>query len=252
MASLSFSLSLSAPKTLISPPNFPSPHLNPNLNLIPKLKLHSPSLKNSFSNSRLCVVATAATAEAEAEAGTVPDVFARKLYVGNIPRDLDNEGLRKVVEEHGEVEKVEVMYDKYTERSRRFAFVTMKTVDDANATIEKLNGTEIGGRKIAVNITEKPLLPIDPSSLEGVDQYIGSPHKVYVGNLKKTVTADKLKSFFSSKGKVLSAKVMRVPATKSKFYGFVTFASEEEADAVISSFNNAELEGQPIRLNSAK
>ncbi|KAL9266214.1 Small ribosomal subunit protein cS22-like protein, partial [Drosera capensis] len=146
----------------------------------------------------------------------------------------------------------QVMYDKYTEKSRRFAFVTMKTIDDANAAIEKLNGTEIGGRKIAVNITEKPLLPIDPSSLEGVDQYIGSPHKVYVGNLKKTVTADMLKSFFSSKGKVLSAKVMRVPATKSKFYGFVTFSSEEEVDAVISSFNNAELEGQPIRLNSAK
>ena len=33
------------------------------------------------------------------------------------------------------------MYDKYSGRSRRFAFVTMKTVEDANATIEKLNGT---------------------------------------------------------------------------------------------------------------
>ena len=35
------------------------------------------------------------------------------------------------------------MYDKYSGRSRRFAFVTMKTVDDANAVIEKLNGTVI-------------------------------------------------------------------------------------------------------------
>lgn len=33
------------------------------------------------------------------------------------------------------------MYDKYTGRSRRFAFVTMKTVEDANAAIKKLNGT---------------------------------------------------------------------------------------------------------------
>lgn len=33
------------------------------------------------------------------------------------------------------------MYDKYTGRSRRFAFVTMKTVEDANAAIEKLSGT---------------------------------------------------------------------------------------------------------------
>lgn len=33
------------------------------------------------------------------------------------------------------------MYDKYSGRSRRFAFVTMKTVEDANAAVEKLNGT---------------------------------------------------------------------------------------------------------------
>jgi polyadenylate-binding protein len=33
------------------------------------------------------------------------------------------------------------MYDKYSGRSRRFAFVTMKTAEDANAAIEKLNGT---------------------------------------------------------------------------------------------------------------
>lgn len=33
------------------------------------------------------------------------------------------------------------MYDKYSGRSRRFAFVTMKTVEDANAVVEKLNGT---------------------------------------------------------------------------------------------------------------
>jgi RNA recognition motif-containing protein len=33
------------------------------------------------------------------------------------------------------------MYDKYSKRSRRFAFVTMKTVEDANAAAEKLNGT---------------------------------------------------------------------------------------------------------------
>lgn len=33
------------------------------------------------------------------------------------------------------------MYDKYSKRSRRFAFVTMKTIEDANAVVEKLNGT---------------------------------------------------------------------------------------------------------------
>ncbi|KAF2319427.1 hypothetical protein GH714_015751 [Hevea brasiliensis] len=178
---------------------------------------------------------------------------ARRLYIGNIPRTVNNEVLKKIVEEHGAVEKAEVMYDKYSGRSRRFAFVTMKTVEDANAAIEKLNGTEIGGREIKVNITEKPLPSIDFSLLQVEEsQFIDSPHKVYVGNLAKTVTTEMLKNFFSEKGQVLSAKVSRVPGTsKSSGYGFVTFSSDEDVEAAISSFNNSLLEGQQIRVNKA-
>ncbi|PKI47385.1 hypothetical protein CRG98_032220 [Punica granatum] len=145
------------------------------------------------------------------------------------------------------------MYDKYTGRSRRFAFVTMKTVEDANAVIEKLNGTEIGGREVKVNITEKPLPSVDFSFLQAEEsQFVDSPHKVYVGNLAKTVTTESLKQFFSQKGNVLSAKVSRVPGTsKSSGFGFVSFSSQEDVEAAISSFNNALLEGQKIRVNKA-
>lgn len=178
---------------------------------------------------------------------------ARRLYVGNIPRTLKNDELRKIVEEHGVVDKVEVMYDKYSGRSRRFAFVTMKTVEDANVAIGKLNGTEIGGREIKVNVTEKPLSTIDFSLLQAEETpFVDSPHKVYVGNLAKTVTSEILKSFFADKGNVLSAKVSRVPGTsKSSGFGFVSFSSEEDVDAAVSSFNNTPFEGQKIRVNKA-
>ncbi|KAK7271604.1 hypothetical protein RJT34_27641 [Clitoria ternatea] len=190
---------------------------------------------------------------AVAEQVTATNEAARRLYVGNIPRTLSNEELSNIVQEHGAIEKAEVMYDKYSGRSRRFAFVTMKTVEDANAVIEKLNGTEIGGREIKVNITEKPLSTLDVPLLQAEEsEFIDSPHKVYVGNLAKTVTTDTLKKFFSEKGKVLSAKVSRVPGTsKSSGYGFVTFSSEEDVEAAISSFNNSLLEGQSIRVNKA-
>lgn len=175
------------------------------------------------------------------------------------------------------------MYDKYSGRSRRFAFVTMKTVEDANAAIEKLNGTvsfgyslsywkckkpqsyyavsgfyrwlhrdktipcfffplqEIGGREIKVNITEKPLPSLDLSLLQAEEsQFVDSPYKVYVGNLAKTVTTDTLKKFFSEKGKVLSAKVSRVPGTsKSSGFAFVTFSSKEDVEVATSSLNNS-------------
>lgn len=177
----------------------------------------------------------------------------RRLYVGNIPRTVTNEQLTKIFEEHGAVEKAEVMYDKYSGRSRRFAFVTMSTIENANAAIEKLNETEIGGRKIKVNITEKPLATIDLSILQDDEsRFNDSPYKVYVGNLAKTVTTELLTKFFSEKGKVLSAKVSRLPGTsKSSGFGFVSFSSEEDVEAAISSCNNALLEGQRIRVNKA-
>ncbi|XP_052727151.1 30S ribosomal protein 2, chloroplastic isoform X2 [Vigna angularis] len=155
---------------------------------------------------------------AVAEQATVTEA-ARRLYVGNIPRTVNNDELAKIVQEHGGVEKAE----------------------------------EIGGREIKVNVTEKPLSASDlPLSQAEESQFIDSPHKVYVGNLAKTVTTDTLKKFFSEKGKVLSAKVSRVPGTsKSSGYGFVTFSSEEDVEAAISSFNNSSLEGQKIRVNKA-
>ena len=100
---------------------------------------------------------------------------------------------------------------------------------------------EIGGREIKVNITEKPLKSVDLSFLQAEEsQFVDSPHKVYVGNLAKTVTTETLKNFFSEKGNVLGAKVSRVPGTsKSTGFGFVTFSSEEDVDAAISSLNNS-------------
>lgn len=82
---------------------------------------------------------------------------------------------------------------------------------------------------------------VDLSILQAEEsQFIDSPYKVYVGNISSTVSTETLKNFFSEKGKVLSAKVSRVPGTsKSSGYGFVTFSSEEEVEAAISSFNNA-------------
>uniref|UniRef100_A0A0D6R1W4 Small ribosomal subunit protein cS22 n=1 Tax=Araucaria cunninghamii TaxID=56994 RepID=A0A0D6R1W4_ARACU len=176
----------------------------------------------------------------------------KKLYVGNIPRTVNNEELAKIFGECGTVEKAEVMYDKYTKKSRRFGFVTMSTVEEAQAAAENMNGTEIGGRQIKVNITEKPL---DTSALDRLaeeDNFIDSSYKAYIGNLAKTVTAETLKKKFSEKAKVLDAKVPCSPETgKSLGYGFVSFSSEDDMDVAIACLNDIELEGRRIRVNVA-
>ncbi|KAF5956937.1 hypothetical protein HYC85_004162 [Camellia sinensis] len=174
------------------------------------------SISHLGSNSKQSKWVSAVAEETSVSTQNPSSEAARRVYIGNIPQTVNNDELRQIVEEHGAVEKAEVMYDKYSGRSRRFAFVTMKTVEDVNAAIEKLNGT-----------SEE-------------SEFIDSPHKVYVGNLAKTVTTEMLKNFFAEKGKVLSAKVSRVPGTsKSSGFGFVTFSSEEAVEVVISSVNNA-------------
>ncbi|XP_057727897.1 30S ribosomal protein 2, chloroplastic isoform X1 [Arachis stenosperma] len=246
--------------SMLSPPNLlslaaPSPSSSSStLYFKPATHLSQPfSLKLVPSKRNRRLFAVAAEEAAVTTSVDPKSEAARRLYVGNIPRTVTNDELKNIVEEHGAVEKAEVMYDKYSGRSRRFAFVTMKTVEDANAVVEKLNGTEIGGREVKVNITEKPLSTVDTSFLQAEESnFVDSPHKVYVGNLAKTVTSDTLKTFFSEKGKVLSAKVSRVPGTsKSSGYGFVSFSSDEDVEAAILSFNNASLEGQKIRVNKA-
>lgn len=231
-------LSIQSKISLTTPKSTTIPLCNSYKFTVPHFKLRC---GDSFTRLRLFAV----TAEGATSADPTSEA-ARRLYIGNIPRNVDNEELTRIVQDHGAVEKAEVMYDKYSGRSRRFAFVTMKTVEDANAAIEKLNGTEIGGREIRVNITEKPLPSFDFSLLQAEEsQFIDSPHKVYVGNLSKAVTTDTLKKFFSEKGNVVSAKVSRLPGTsKSSGFGFVTFSSEEDVEAAIASFNDSVLEGQ--------
>ncbi|EYU27087.1 hypothetical protein ABFS82_02G123300 [Erythranthe guttata] len=245
----SSSSSLISPNFLQNPNKLFKTRL-PNLHLHPHKPQFAPlRFARSSNPSRLNAVAEDAT-QVTADPSSAA---ARRVYIGNIPRTVTNDELQKIAEEHGAVEKAEVMYDKYSGRSRRFAFVTTKTVEDANAIVEKLNGTEIGGREIKVNVTEKPLVGSSDLPVQADDsQFVDSPYKVYVGNLAKTVTTDILKNFFAEKGKALGARVSRVPGTsKSTGYGFVTFSSEEDVEAAISSLNNAVLEGQKIRVNKA-
>jgi RNA recognition motif-containing protein len=73
------------------------------------------------------------------------------IYVGNLHFDLNEDELKKVFEEYGEVSAVKIITDKVSGRSRGFGFVEMTNDDEAGQAIENLNGTEIKGRKVNVN-----------------------------------------------------------------------------------------------------
>jgi RNA recognition motif-containing protein len=84
--------------------------------------------------------------------------MSKKIYVGNLPFDSTEEGLRELFGKHGEVDGVSIISDRDTGRSRGFGFVEMSS--GAQEAISALNGYSLGGRDLTVNEarprTERP------------------------------------------------------------------------------------------------
>lgn len=75
-----------------------------------------------------------------------------KLYVGNLPFASTAQDLEALFGQAGTVSVVEIIFDKFTGRSRGFAFVTMGSAEEAQKAVEKFHGHQLEGRALAVNI----------------------------------------------------------------------------------------------------
>jgi len=77
-----------------------------------------------------------------------------KLFVGGLSFSTSSERLREAFAGFGEVQSATVVMDRDTGRSRGFGFVEMATGEDANAAVSRLNGSELDGRQIKVEVAK--------------------------------------------------------------------------------------------------
>ena len=82
-------------------------------------------------------------------------IMSSNLYVGNLTYATTSADLQTLFTRHGEVRKAQVVTDRDTGRSRGFGFVEMATVEGAKAAIEALNGHNIDGRALTVNVAKE-------------------------------------------------------------------------------------------------
>mgnify|MGYP002683580823 FL=1 len=75
------------------------------------------------------------------------------IFVGSLPFKLQETDLREIFEEHGEVTSVKIITDKFSGRSKGFGFVEMPNDAEAQQAIDELNGAEVDGRTIVVNLS---------------------------------------------------------------------------------------------------
>ena len=75
----------------------------------------------------------------------------KNIFVGNLSFNTGEDELRQIFESYGQVDRVSIMTDRDTGRSRGFGFVEMNSNDDGEKAIAGLNGSQLGGRTINVN-----------------------------------------------------------------------------------------------------
>src|SRR5262245_42310200 len=78
--------------------------------------------------------------------------MSNKLYVGNLSFNTTENDLNDAFAAYGTVTEANLMMDRTTGRPRGFGFVTMSSAEEANKAIEALNGKEMDGRALTVNI----------------------------------------------------------------------------------------------------
>ena len=80
--------------------------------------------------------------------------MTKSIYVGNLPFTSTEDEVRELFEQHGTVSSVKLITDRETGRPRGFGFVEMEQAD-AEAAIKALDGKDMGGRPLRVNLAQE-------------------------------------------------------------------------------------------------
>ncbi|XP_077244836.1 28 kDa ribonucleoprotein, chloroplastic-like [Tasmannia lanceolata] len=245
--------SLFSSSTLLFSPK-PSPSIKLHVSFsTPSLSLHSPfsplqplSIKSTKTPHFQLFSSLQEIPLKENEEETHQDEKRRKLYVVNLPFDFPAPDIKNLFGTCGTVKDVEIIKQS-NGQSKGFAFITMATGEEARAVVDKFSSFELKGRTVRVEFAKsmkKPSLPPSP----GV-AVVETHHKIYVSNLAWKLRSNNLREFFADSFKPVSSRVVfESPTGRSAGYGFVSFATKEEAEAAVSALDGKELMGRPLRL----
>ncbi|XP_057969870.1 28 kDa ribonucleoprotein, chloroplastic-like [Malania oleifera] len=171
-----------------------------------------------------------------------------KLFVGNLPYDVDSQRLAEIFNQAGIVEVAEVIYNRETDQSRGFGFVTMSTVEEAEKAVDMYHRYDLGGRLLTVNKAAPR-----GSRPERPPRIFENAFRAHVGNLPWDVDSGRLEQVFSEHGKVVDARVVYDRESgRSRGFGFVTMSTETELNDAIAALDGQTLEGRLIRVSKAE
>ncbi|XP_015175328.1 PREDICTED: CUGBP Elav-like family member 1 isoform X3 [Polistes dominula] len=157
-----------------------------------------------------------------------PDPDNIKMFVGQVPHDMDENDLRTLFEEFGRVHQINVLRDKTTGSSKGCCFVTFYTrkaaLDAQNAlhNVKTFNGMR------------------HPIQMKPADSENRNERKLFVGMLSKKYTENDVRTMFSVYGTIEECSVLRDNSGQSKGCAFVTFASKQYAINAIKALHHSQ------------
>lgn len=78
--------------------------------------------------------------------------MSKQIYAGNLSYQMSDDALKNLFSQHGDVSSVKIIRYPDSGKSKGFGFVEMINDDEADAAIQKLNGSDVEGRSIRVNV----------------------------------------------------------------------------------------------------
>jgi cold-inducible RNA-binding protein len=103
---------------------------------------------DDFDNSFRCLRARLISPQSNS---SIEGIRVKNIFVGNLDFNTGEEELRRAFEAYGQVDRVSILTDRDTGRSRGFGFVEMSNSEEGDKAINALNGSQIGGRTVNVN-----------------------------------------------------------------------------------------------------
>jgi len=176
------------------------------------------------------------------------------IYVKNFDKTYDDDKLKEMFLKYGSITSAVVMKDDKNE-SKGFGFINFEKNEEAQMAIDDLNGKEVEGKQMYVGRAqkkserEKELKDMfNKIQQERMNKYQGV--NLYVKNLDDTIDDERLRKEFSAS--ITSAKVMTDEKKNSKGFGFVCFATPEEATKAVTEFNGKLINNKPIYVALAQ